>query len=66
MAEYKVVGYKWDSAMQHPNVHRGGYEAKKFESPAVSDDLTSYAQYGWRVVNSWRTDSGLVWFVLER
>ena len=64
--EYKVIGYNWINSMRHSNVYASGYEANKYESPAVSADLTSYAQYGWRVANCWRTDSGTIWFVLER
>jgi hypothetical protein len=69
MAEYKIVGYTWDSALKHGYVHSSGYashSAEKFEAPAAAEDLTRYARDGWRVVNSWRTDKGTIWFVLER
>lgn len=66
MAEYKIVGYKWDNASTLPSVYSGGYSAKKYEANAAADDLSYYGSLGWRVVNSWRTDTGTIWFVLER
>ena len=66
MAEYKIVGYKWDSARQLQTVFNNDQTVKKFEASAAAEDLNSYAREGWRVVNCWRTDSGLTWFVLER
>ena len=66
MAEYKIIGYKWDNAVVLPSVYSSGYSAKKYEATAAEEDLSCYARQGWRVVNSWRTDTGTIWFVLER
>ena len=65
MAEYKIIGIKWDNARTLSSTYYDGQTIQRYEAPAASEELSEYGRLGWKVVNCWRTDSGTVWFVLE-